>query len=610
MRATIAAATAALVGSTTAATLHHRHEAFHALAKKNPTNGTEVCGCTTIYSTYYGEPTLVFPPAPPPPASTSECTEGEVPPASTEAPPASTEVPPPANTEAPPPTTYEQTVIVVPTPIAHQPTTTGVVTFPPTTVTLTEETTVCVPQTTSVTQGTNIIGGVTTIVETATTVTCPYPVVETSEGVTTSVVRTTEYVCPTPGTYTIAPTTTVVDVPTDVVIPSVTNYPPGTYTAPEVVTTITNTETVVYCPFEPAIPTTEAPQPTSPPTEVPEVPKVPEVPSISVEIPSVSVDIPEVPTLIPEKPKSTEYPTSDAPKPKPTGGLGGEAGLPWGTTYTPYYPESGLCMSKEDVTRDIAALAAKGIKVLRTYSTDCNTLEFVGEAAEQYGIDLMVGIFVGSPGCSPSKSEIAEQITAFKKWAKWDMVKLFVVGNEAIINGYCSAQEIGTLIETCKQEFPEYSGPFTTAETVNIWEETETQAALCGAVDVIGTNAHAFFNSGTSPSQAGKFVKGQLDIVSKICPGKEGYVLETGWPSQGKSDGSAIAGFVEQAIAIKSIIKECGDKSVLFSLHDDMWKDPNTACACEQHCEFPRHPFKHISKSLTNPFYRGYRQGP
>ena len=66
MRATIAAATAALVGSTTAATLHHRHEAFHALAKKNPTNGTEVCGCTTFYSTYYGEPTLVFPPAPPP----------------------------------------------------------------------------------------------------------------------------------------------------------------------------------------------------------------------------------------------------------------------------------------------------------------------------------------------------------------------------------------------------------------------------------------------------------------------------------------------------------------------------------------------------------------
>ena len=84
MKATLAAATAALVGGTTAASLHHRHEAFHGLMKKNPpSNATEACGCTTIYSTYYGEPTLVFPPAPPPPAPTSEYPV-EAPPAPTE----------------------------------------------------------------------------------------------------------------------------------------------------------------------------------------------------------------------------------------------------------------------------------------------------------------------------------------------------------------------------------------------------------------------------------------------------------------------------------------------------------------------------------------------
>ena len=355
-------------------------------------------------------------------------------------------------------------------------------------------------------------------------------------------------------------------------------------------------------------PSSEAPKPTAPtqppliPTELPKIPtEVPEVPEVPTKLPSI----------IPEKPKPTEYPTSDSPKPKPTGGLGGEAGLPWGTTYTPYYPETGECMSKDDVDRDIAALAAKGMNILRTYSTDCNTLEFVGEAAEKYGIDLMVGIFVGSPGCSASKSEISEQIAAFKKWAKWDMVKLFVVGNEAIINGYCTAQEIGSLIETCRQEFPEYDGPYTTAETVNIWEETETQSALCGSVDVIGTNAHAFFNSQTSADQAGKFVKGQLEIVSKLCPGKEGYVLETGWPSKGNTMGSAIAGFAQQAVAIKSIIKECGDRSILFSLHDDMWKDPNTACACEQSCKFfvLSPSYMHLIQFI-NAFRRGYRQRP
>lgn len=65
MKASFAAATAvALAGTSTAASLHHRHghEQFHNLAKKNYptgglTNGTEECGCTTIYSTYYGEAT-------------------------------------------------------------------------------------------------------------------------------------------------------------------------------------------------------------------------------------------------------------------------------------------------------------------------------------------------------------------------------------------------------------------------------------------------------------------------------------------------------------------------------------------------------------------------
>ena len=61
MKATFAAATAAaLAGTSAAASLHqrHGHDQFHALLKKNPTNGTEEsCGCTTIYSTWYGEPT-------------------------------------------------------------------------------------------------------------------------------------------------------------------------------------------------------------------------------------------------------------------------------------------------------------------------------------------------------------------------------------------------------------------------------------------------------------------------------------------------------------------------------------------------------------------------
>ncbi|KAK7755260.1 hypothetical protein SLS62_002765 [Diatrype stigma] len=535
-----------------------------------PSNGTEgQCGCTTIYSTYYGEATLHNPP--PPPATSSSVVSSSV---------ATSAVP----------STYETTIVVVPTPVPHTPTATGVVTYPGTTLTLTSETTVAVPSTTEVPAGSHTIGGVTTVVTTATTVTCPYAAVETSEGVTTSVIKTTEYVCPSGGTYTIAPTTTYVDTPTTIVVPSVTSYPPGTYTQPDVVTTITDTKTVVYCPFEPITPTSVPAVPTSTPAPAPSSPSTPSsvAPPPTTVVPTTS----SAPAPVPTTSSTVAYTTSSAPKPKPTGGNGGNLGgdtpgVPWGTTYTPYNPDTGDCMTQEEVEKDIAGLAAKDIKIVRTYSTDCSTLEFVGEACEKYGIQMMVGVFIdGSDGCSASSPKIADQISALKSWGKWDMVELVTVGNEAIINGYCSAAEIASLVETCKSEFSGYTGLYTTAETVNIWQEPETQSALCDVVDILGTNAHAFFNYQTTADKAGEFVKGQLDIVSNLCPGKEGIVLETGWPKAGTSLGLAVAGVAEQRTALDSIIKECGDKAVLFSLYDDKWKSANTECGiCEQACK-------------------------
>ncbi|KAI1385108.1 glycoside hydrolase family 17 protein [Hypoxylon trugodes] len=531
MKATFAvAAVAALAGGVSAGSIHHRHahDAHRALQKKSYESANATCGCTTIYSTYYGEATLSFPPVP-------------------------------TSTPAPPPVTESSTAVVVPTPVPHSVTSTGVYTFPATTITLTESTTVCGATSTGVPSGTHTLGGVTTIVSTATTVTCPYATVSTSGSVTTSVIETTTYVCPSAGTYTIAPTTTTVSESTTVTVPVVTSYPPGTYTQPEVVTTITETSTVVYCPFN-------VPTPSASTTEIPAAPTYP----------AVTVSAPVIPT-------PSTYPTPSSSKPKPTGGLGGAAGKPWGISYTPYETSAeGGCKSASQVEQDIAAIAASGIKTVRVYSTDCDTLPNVGSACAKHGVKMILGIFIDSPGCSASHPSVAEQISAIKSWAKWELVDLISVGNEAIFHGYCQPSELASLISECKSQFGGYSGQYTTAETVNIWQQSDVAGALCGAVDVTGANAHAFFNTETDASQAGQFVKGQLKIVNDICPGKEGIILETGWPSKGNPMGLAIPGESEQLTAIKSIVEECGDKAVLFSLTSDQWKSPDSPCACEQ----------------------------
>ncbi|KAI5866872.1 glycoside hydrolase family 17 protein [Durotheca rogersii] len=552
MKATLAvAAAAALAGGVNAGSVHHRHAhnaVRVALEKKDYNN--ETCGCTTIYKTFYGEPTLLFPPVP-----------------------ATTAAPPP-----PPVTTATETAVVVPTPIAQTCSTTGVYTFPPHTVTLTESTTVLVPSTTAVPSGSHVIGGVTTIVTTATTITCPYATVSTSEGVVTSVVATTTYVCPSAGTYTIAPTTTSVDKSTVLTVPVVTEYPPGTYTQPEVVTTVTETNTVIFCPFDIPTPTAKT---------TPHVLTYPaETPKTTAVIVPTAPSYPDAPSSLkaPNTPAVPTSPTSPS-KPKATGSLGGEPGKPWGISYTPYGTgEDGGCKTREEVDKDIAAIASAGVKTVRVYSTDCDTLPNVGDAVRKYGLRIILGVFIDAPGCTARNPSVAEQIGAIKSWAQWDIVDLISIGNEAVFHGYCEPSQLAGLINQCKGEFSGYTGRYTTAETINIWQQPNFSSAVCGVVDVAGANAHAYFNTETDASQAGQFVKGQLDLVSSICGNGNvpGIILETGWPSAGNAMGLAVPGESQQRIAVSSIVKECGDRAVMFSLTNDKWKDPNTACACEQ----------------------------
>lgn len=489
--------------------------------------------------------------------------------------------PPPA------PTTVSTTQVVVPTPIPQTCPTTGVYTFPATTITLTDATTIPVPYTTSVPAGTHTLGGVTTVVTTATTVVCPYATVSTSEGVTTSVIESTTYVCPSAGTYTIAPTTTTVTQDTTVTIPTVTSYPAGTYTQPEVVTTIYETSTVVYCPFDIPTPSTSQAVPTyvaeTTPSAVETIPAVVETTPAAVE--TTPAPVQTYPVTTPEPQPET---TTTKQTPKPTGGPGktpaqGVPGKPWAVTYTPYETSaSGGCKSQSEVNHDIAAIAAAGVTTIRVYSTDCSTLEYVGGACAAHGIKMILGIFVDQPGCHAGNPSVEEQLSAIKAWGQWDLVSLITVGNEAVLHGYCTPSELAGLISTTKQQLS-YTGPYSTAETVNIWQQQEFAGLICPVVDFVGANAHAFFNTETTADQAGQFVKGQLDIIDNVCAGKEGRIMETGWPSAGQALGQAVPGYSQQAAAIKSIVQEVGDKAVIFSLTSDAWKDGNTQCQCEQH---------------------------
>ncbi|KAL2883802.1 hypothetical protein SGCOL_000950 [Colletotrichum sp. CLE4] len=578
MKGSILAVAAATVTGVTAAA--HRHA--HADLFKRGADQASVCvpGCTTIYTTIYGEATLV----PNPPSKPSSKSVASALPSA----------PAPATTKAAEkPTSTAKPVVPVPTPVPELCPTPGTYTFPATTITVNQTTTVCAPETTKVPAGVHTIGGVTTVVVDATTVVCPYATEKTKDGVVTSVVETTTYVCPTPGTYTIAPTTTTVTAPTTCVYPVVTEIVPGTYVRPPVVTTITETSVVVVCPFtsqnpEPTssvlvpapsspapAPTTEAPKP-APTTEAakPTTPAPAPVPTTS------AVATPEpVPTTA--KTSSAAAPSS-APA---TGGLGGNKGDHWAITYTPFTEDaSGSCKSADQVDADISVIKNSGFRTVRVYSTDCSTLENVGAACKKYGLQMIIGIFV-KESCDPNSADIKNQVDAITAWKQWGMVELVVIGNECIFQGRCSASSLKQLIVSAKASITAagYTGPYTTAETVGVWQQSDVISEICDVIDIVGGQIHPYFNAETAAADAGTFVKGQIDLLesSQICGTKPAYNLECGWPSGGNCNGKACPGSAEQTTAIAAIKELAGDKTVFFSFRNDEWKDPGS-CGCER----------------------------
>lgn len=373
------------------------------------------------------------------------------------------------------------------------------------------------------------------------------------------------------GVYTIPETT--ITLTSTVVVPCPTasssdTYAPGTYTRHETTMTITATNSVYVCPFTSvAAPTSEASAPAAhsqAPAPAPQSPA-----------PAPSSEAPAPPPASPTEtaPSYSAPASSKSPSPSPSGNAGSSPisgnGNKWAMTYSPYTAGGG-CKEAGAVSADISTIKSAGFTTVRLYSTDCSGLRNVGNACKEYGLKLVLGVFIDNKGIDAARPQVTDIIA----WGQWQIVELIVIGNEALFNQFCDAGALAGFIADSKAQFQAagYGGPCTTTETLNIWQQSGS--ALCGVIDVVGANVHPFFNAEVSPDQAGPFTAGQIEILAKICPGKEVYNLESGWPHSGQANGKATPGVEAQSTALKSIMENVGAKTVFFSFEDDLWKNP------------------------------------
>ncbi|KAL9093948.1 MAG: hypothetical protein Q9165_003871 [Trypethelium subeluteriae] len=261
-------------------------------------------------------------------------------------------------------------------------------------------------------------------------------------------------------------------------------------------------------------------------------------------------------------------------------------GNKWAITYTPY-DASGNCKTAAAVAADIATIASKGFTTIRLYAPDCSGLQTVGAAAASHDLRLILGIYIDEHGVAGARPQI-EELVAWSSSSSsqangaggsaWERVEMVVVGNEAVFQGFVSAEELAAFIGEVRaalgKESVGYKGPIATTETLETLQANKE--VLCPVQDVVAANLHPFFNADVDAAGAGDFVASQLRQLAAVCSGeKEYYNLETGWPSKGSgSNGAAVPGEDEQKTAVQSISEKAGDRSCLFSFENDSWKEP------------------------------------
>lgn len=293
-------------------------------------------------------------------------------------------------------------------------------------------------------------------------------------------------------------------------------------------------------------------------------------------------------TFIQIRQTSTSQVTSsvvESSPPVPTSYASSSSNVPETISYSPFNNDH-TCKSADAVYADLAKIASVGIKAIRVYGIDCDSTKIVQPACVKLGLKIDQGFWIGPKGADAIDTDVKALIS----WVKnshnndWSIFTTFTVGNEAISGGFTDGPTLLAKIKSVKSTLRAagWTGTVTTAETPQAYIN---YPALCqdpNALDYVGVNEHPYFDPSSTAGEAGKVLLAQSQRVQQMCNNREVRITETGYPSAGSTNGKQVPTLENQALAIASIIKETKGKAVMFTMYDDMWKDPGSRNV-EQH---------------------------
>lgn len=222
----------------------------------------------------------------------------------------------------------------------------------------------------------------------------------------------------------------------------------------------------------------------------------------------------------------------------------------------------GSLISAEQIA-DRMQIVKPYVKWIRSFScTDGN--EHIPKIARENGIKTLVGAWLGD---DPEKNE--QEIEGVIKVAKAGYADIVAVGNEVLLRGDLTEDEIINFINRVKQEIPGIPVGY-----VDAYYEFAVHPRVSDACDVILANCYPFWE-GFPLEHSLAYLKNMYQVAMNAGKGKKVIITETGWPNQGSPERAAVPSYenaIRYFINAYTWADEADVDIFYFSSFDELWK--------------------------------------
>jgi len=222
-------------------------------------------------------------------------------------------------------------------------------------------------------------------------------------------------------------------------------------------------------------------------------------------------------------------------------------------------------VAAEQIDRDMAQLAQITSRV-RTYTVSSG-LDRVPEIARRYGLTISLGCWISSD-LEQNERELDLCIrTALNNRRLVDRV---FVGNEAIMAGYVSPEQLNRYIKRVRDALPNRI-KITTAEPWSTWL---LYPEIAQKVDLVAVHIIPYWE-GIYIRDALTFAQHAYKHVQDAIPNKPIIIGESGWPSEGRTRKFAEPSLANEAYYVRSFVQLAMHKGCdyyVIEAYDQPWK--------------------------------------